>query len=508
MSAVVRCTSCGKPVRVPEGVNSGYVRCPLCKNIFPVGTEEAPVPAPVPAPRQEAPVLDLSLELPPRSDDGAGLPVLPAVEDSPPEHEQLSIEDELLPPVSVPEREDSASYALLEPEDEGEIPVPVKRKPSPVRPPSRRSAGRRRQEPLAPLEPLQGRGDEGPWSRGLLLLSLAPLGILLVTLLAHGSGRVSLGAALALGLGLSLPLSLMCVAVAWKGWGTLSQNGRTVVASLAVAGGYLLALLVIVIVGDNGAKDSRQAARPPTSASTTQPGQPAQPAQPEKPPRVPPPATEVPGLIAYWPFDEGRGTTAFDPRTGQAGTLMGATWAPGVRGRALRLNGTAFFDYGDSTRFNFPDGGPFTFAGWVQTTRRTGTVLSQRNRGRGAPVIDLFVADGLFRVDVRDDRSETAAPAQLSGQRNISDGAWHHFALSRERFGAVSLYVDGVLQQRKIAAFATGAITTNLRALGMERYWAQGPQGPNYLEGCIDEFCVFGRALTDAEVRLLAGRGP
>ena len=56
-----------------------------------------------------------------------------------------------------------------------------------------------------------------------------------------------------------------------------------------------------------------------------------------------------------------------------------------------------------------------------------------------------------------------------------------------------------------------GAITTDLRALGSERYWVkQGRKGGDgasaYLEGSIDEVCVFDRVLTTEEVRTIAGQ--
>ena len=54
--------------------------------------------------------------------------------------------------------------------------------------------------------------------------------------------------------------------------------------------------------------------------------------------------------------------------------------------------------------------------------------------------------------------------------------------------------------------WSAGPINTNLRTLGA--YVSQAGALPgNFLTGDVDEFCVFGRALTDGEIRRLAGAG-
>jgi hypothetical protein len=54
----------------------------------------------------------------------------------------------------------------------------------------------------------------------------------------------------------------------------------------------------------------------------------------------------------------------------------------------------------------------------------------------------------------------------------------------------IELFQDGVSLGQGTGAQAGGAITTDLRALGSERYWVvHGPaHGPAYLPGAVDEF--------------------
>ena len=97
--------------------------------------------------------------------------------------------------------------------------------------------------------------------------------------------------------------------------------------------------------------------------------------------------------------------------------------------------------------------------------------------------------------------------ASLKGAKVVNDGAWHHFAFTRQ--GAdLALYTDGALELRLDKTRSGGAIPTDLRALGAELYWLKGREGldTDYLAGDCDEFCVFGRALSAAEIRTLAGK--
>ena len=51
---------------------------------------------------------------------------------------------------------------------------------------------------------------------------------------------------------------------------------------------------------------------------------------------------ETPGLVGYWPLNEGSGSTVLDASgNGNAGQVSGATWATGRLGRGLSFNGSS-----------------------------------------------------------------------------------------------------------------------------------------------------------------------
>jgi len=229
----------------------------------------------------------------------------------------------------------------------------------------------------------------------------------------------------------------------------------------------------------------------------------------QQPANTPPEALNprsVPGLIAYWPLDEGTGTSAEDKSgNGILALLHGGEWVPGVKGSALRLDGKAdYLDLGPDARLNFGAGAPFTLAGWIATEADEGIVCSFRRRTAGFPVIEIFVKAGNLHGWVRDDTSGFGGARVAGGL--VKDGNWRHVALVRHPDGTVELFLDAAFQAKDKGENSGGAITTDLRALGSERFVVQSKKpGPTYFAGSIDEFCVFNRALTPEEIAVLAG---
>lgn len=215
-----------------------------------------------------------------------------------------------------------------------------------------------------------------------------------------------------------------------------------------------------------------------------------------------------PGLIAYWPFDEGEGDSAADASgNGHPGVIHEATWVDGVRGKALWFpKDDIWFDYGASPAFNFPANSGFTFVGWIQTKDKNGMVFAQRRKNDGGPDIEVSVNNGRMRGLARQDGGgELSAVTVVGG--TVNDGVWHHFALTRQPSGVIELFIDGRSQGTAVGASSKGAITTDMRSAAREQYWLMINRGPGWphFHGCLDEFAIFNRALTDPEIRELAG---
>jgi Concanavalin A-like lectin/glucanases superfamily len=179
----------------------------------------------------------------------------------------------------------------------------------------------------------------------------------------------------------------------------------------------------------------------------------------------------------------------------------------GPRGRCS-LTAARIISSSASPRLNFTASHPFTFAGWFRCLNQAGCIVSLRKNNEEGAVIDIEIdRSGRIAALVREDHGERGMPAQITGGR-ANDGQWHHFALTRNAGNLIELFLDGTSQGRATGANAGGPITTDLRALGSERYWVlhhQSNYGVPYLAGAVDEFCVFDRELSKAEIEDLAG---
>lgn len=217
----------------------------------------------------------------------------------------------------------------------------------------------------------------------------------------------------------------------------------------------------------------------------------------------------VPSLIAHWSFDEVQGIKVVDQsgRNNHA-TLHGGRIDKGVVGQALWLDGqrNQYCDLGSSSDFNFPANGAFTFAGWFTTKDTAGMILSLRQE-RKETQIDLIIRDGRLLIVVGDDNDPGPLNAFVWSQKP-NDGQWHHFVFTRNG-ATVELFLDGISQGRGAAVHSDGPITTNLRALGLNRRWIltnEQRYGPPTFRGGIDEVCVFNRVLTLTEIQSLMAK--
>jgi hypothetical protein len=216
---------------------------------------------------------------------------------------------------------------------------------------------------------------------------------------------------------------------------------------------------------------------------------------------------QMPGLLAYWSFDEVQGDKVVD-HSGRNNhlKLVGARIGQGIRGNGVVLDGqrNQYCEIPAGNDFNFAANVPFTFAGWFKTPLPAACVLSL-TAAKGPQQIDFLVRDNRFIVVIGDNDDHKAENAFVWSKIGNND-AWHHFALTRK--GSVaSLWIDGAKQGDMPALKSGGPITTDQRALGSERGWVitnDNRWGNPTFQGSIDEVCVFNRALEQADIQTLA----
>ena len=207
------------------------------------------------------------------------------------------------------------------------------------------------------------------------------------------------------------------------------------------------------------------------------------------------PATSATNLLAYWTFDEGTGSTAFDSsgntNTG-AVTLGGGNWSGGIINGALTFDGIA----SQVTVSNAASLNPvrtITISAWINADNwfSASRILEKGNTGNQ---YGLFVNNSgqlvFFLAGVTGGTLLTTPPAA---------GAWHHVAGTYDG-SLISIYIDGQLVAQQPASGGL-AITTDPLAIGDK------PSGGvvTSFPGIIDDVRIYGSGLSVKELTQVYG---
>jgi hypothetical protein len=205
------------------------------------------------------------------------------------------------------------------------------------------------------------------------------------------------------------------------------------------------------------------------------------------------------GLIGLWKLDDAKGTLAADASgNGLTGTLWnGPAWSTGRKGGALSLNGiNQYVEMGNTPKL--APSGPFTIAAWVNPAAVDGKIR-------------YVLAD----YNEQGDHSSFALRIEASGQASffwenpsgieprafsrsvLKTGTWVHLAGVWDG-STRKMYVNGVSEGTESA--------TQPRPSGLSMVAIGRPGAFNglYFSGDIEDVRLYSRALSDAELSVLA----
>jgi hypothetical protein len=216
--------------------------------------------------------------------------------------------------------------------------------------------------------------------------------------------------------------------------------------------------------------------------------------------RIAPPVIELgpdPSLVGHWKLDETSGLTAIDSSGyNNHGTLIGMTgteWTAGIRNGALGFDGTGIIDCGNDPSLRLT--GDVTISAWVKMEpANEGVYMGIGGKLASGPYNGYALvrhSSNVFRLWVRNPDGSDLAAAGSDVTYNDTD--WHHVVgVISNNTG--SLYVDGVKQAEEAAVglVDTGdyAYIGKQYSTGSDRYWV----------GTIDDFRIYSRALSAAEI--------
>lgn len=215
-------------------------------------------------------------------------------------------------------------------------------------------------------------------------------------------------------------------------------------------------------------------------------------------------------MVAHYDFNETSGTTLNDSAGSADGTatdvafaVSGAGVTPGSLGNAGAFNGTtSVVDFGEPGSFDLGTG-DFTITGWFKMPTNTTTgvfgnkpVFQNIDYAGGGWVFEVGRADrsygGEIFFTVGGGSGSVFGQTQLFSDTRVDDNNWHWVAVTNSG-GALSMYIDGVLQVdggNMVAGTSTATSPSGTLAQFAARGAAQA-----LFDGSLDEWRIYDEAL-------------
>ncbi|MFH0797479.1 MAG: LamG domain-containing protein [Candidatus Omnitrophota bacterium] len=202
------------------------------------------------------------------------------------------------------------------------------------------------------------------------------------------------------------------------------------------------------------------------------------------------------GLVGYWKFDEGEGTTARDSSgKGNDGTIYGATWTrKGQSGSALFFDGESYVDCGKDKSLDIT--GEFTIEVWVK-------ISESKEKFEACTLVKKGFYRGGWQTYIQENFLAVSSDGGASGvyYRKFLSGKFYpfyHIVITCEKAETESqlkFYVDGVLGETLPVKSGLKSSESPL-VIGA---WASAEA--DYFKGILDEIRIYNRALSGEEVK-------
>lgn len=211
-------------------------------------------------------------------------------------------------------------------------------------------------------------------------------------------------------------------------------------------------------------------------------------------------AKELPGLVVYFSFDEGKGDTVIDHSgTGNDGQIKGGTdWVAGKYNGGLMLEGDdGIVEVEDNDSLHFTDG--ITMAAWIKPTLEGDEwqLIGSKGPDEKEFFEVLLSPNGFIWMGWIFQNAGRIIPAQ--SPPNVKADAWQHVAVCWDAKEFWTVYLDGEVlidypkQDDKLVPNTDPLLIGT--ELNMKRYY----------NGVIDEWALFNRGLTQEEIKELMG---
>ena len=208
------------------------------------------------------------------------------------------------------------------------------------------------------------------------------------------------------------------------------------------------------------------------------------------------------GLIGYWPFSGNYTNTGSAPATASGVNTSFTTGFGNVPNAAVQFQGNtgSYINFIDNGNFDFAGTNNFTvaFSFFFNGSSTSGLVDNCLNYG-GWGIWLWSTVSGIWNLQFNYKNNSVGSAAAT----NFPIGTWHHATAVRNN-GTISLYVDGIFRLSATEGTTAPTYPINMQA-GAMCYGSFTPPRYNPFGGKIDELRIYNRALTAAEILILAG---
>jgi hypothetical protein len=218
-----------------------------------------------------------------------------------------------------------------------------------------------------------------------------------------------------------------------------------------------------------------------------------------------------PGMVSYWKFDEGSGTTASDSVDANHGTIHGATWTTGIVGGAVSFDGLDdFVDCGNDTSLDLQN---LTLEAWAKVEGYTWSGLTDDYAmiiGKGAwrQYWIYFFHNVTYPNSLWFGGRATATSylGEVGANNVVELGSWHHVVGTFDGT-YLKVYIDGELvdcdTDYDVESCICTPVSGNLHVTDVPLTIGKisHPSFPGYFWGTIDEVAIYNRALTPEEIQ-------
>ena len=220
------------------------------------------------------------------------------------------------------------------------------------------------------------------------------------------------------------------------------------------------------------------------------------------------------GLVSYWKFDDGTGTTVWSDSSGYGnhGTGAGATGANNTpqananNAASLNFSNPYALDFdGTDDYITVPDSdsldigtNDITVTAWLKTSQTYGGVFHSlaTSSCSANPGFNVRLVSGKLAGCIANSGSSTD---QVVSGSLVNDGNWHHAVWVFDRDDKLYAFKDGVKYSGLTISSINGTVSNN------ETKYLGSLSGPStYFNGLLDDVRIYNHALTEQEINTLA----